>query len=149
VQRLAAGDMRGNSLSWRVMDALRTATAIPLYCPAGLGTLAVDAAGGLYPCFMFAGNEEFRLGRFTVEGTITEDRAGQVLPILQACDRGCVEQCQQCWAAPLCSGCIGGDYFETGAATGRASCATILAIAAAVILEVASLGAQAAAPVAG
>jgi len=122
-----------------LMDALRTREPIPVYCPAGTGTLAVDPEGWLYPCFMFAGEDAFRLARFTEDGRALDDRLAEVLPVLSVCDKSAHPECAGCWCAPLCSGCIGADFFACGDATARTNCATTKAIAEAVILEVAGM----------
>ncbi|MBD3291819.1 MAG: radical SAM protein [Armatimonadia bacterium] len=140
VRQLIEGRVRANSLSWRVMDALRTREPISVYCPAGSGTMAVDPEGWLYPCFMFAGEDDFRLARFTEDGRATDDRSADLIPTLSLCDKDAHSDCETCWAAPLCSGCIGGDFFACGDATARTSCDTQRAITEAVILEVAGMG---------
>ncbi len=139
VQQLIEGRARANSFSWRVMDALRTREPIAAYCPAGSGTMAIDPEGYLYPCFMFAGEDDFRVARFTEDGRITDERLSEVAPVVNACDRDAHSECSQCWAAPLCSGCIGADFLASGDATARTSCETTKAIAEAVILEVAGM----------
>lgn len=142
VQQLIAGRMRANSFSWRVMDALRTRRPIQAYCPAGSGTMAVDPEGWLYPCFMFAGEDDFRVARFTADGRAVDERLAEVAPVVSMCDKSQHPECAACWAAPLCSGCIGGDFFACGDATARTSCLTTKAIAEAVILEVAGMAMQ-------
>lgn len=139
VRRLIEGRARANSFSWRVMDALRTGEPIGAYCPAGSGTMAVDPEGWLYPCFMFAGEDDFRVGRFTEDGRVLDDRLMEVAPVVNMCDKQQHPECAECWAAPLCSGCIGGDFFACGDATARTCCATNMAIAEAVILELAGV----------
>lgn len=139
VRQLVAGRVRANSFSWRVMDALRTREPIRAYCPAGSGTMAVDPEGWLYPCFMFAGENDFRVARFTEDGRVVDDRLGEVAPVVSLCDKSQHPDCAQCWAAPLCSGCIGADFLACGDATARTSCATTKAIAEAVIVEVAGM----------
>ncbi|MFO8081649.1 MAG: radical SAM protein [Armatimonadota bacterium] len=139
VQQLIEGRARANSFSWRVMDALRTREPMQAYCPAGSGTMAVDPEGWLYPCFMFAGEDDYRVARFTKDGRATDERLAEVAPVVNMCDKSQHPECAECWAAPLCSGCIGGDFFACGDATARTSCATSKAIAEAVILEVAGM----------
>lgn len=139
VRTLAAGKPRANSLSQRVLEALRKKKPMGLYCPAGIGTLSVAADGGVYPCFMFAGNDSFRICRFSPDGRVHENRIEEMSAILKACDKSTREECLSCWAAPLCSGCIGGDFIETGEMTQRPSCSTVCKIAETVLLEVAAV----------
>lgn len=138
VRTLAAGTPRANSLSHRVLDALQKREPRGLYCPAGVGTLAVAADGGLYPCFMFVGDNRFRICRFGPDDKIHESRADEVSAIVHACKKDVHEDCLSCWAAPLCSGCIGADFIETGDVTRRAGCDTMRAIAETILLEVAA-----------
>ena len=85
---------------------------------------------------MFAGDARFRVARFS-GGKLTGWRAPQVAGLLEACRKDGAGSCRDCWAAPLCSGCIGGDHFETGSTAGRPACAVIRGIAETTILEVA------------
>lgn len=139
VQSLARGKRCANSFSWRVMEALRKRKPMGVYCPAGSGTLAVDATGGTYPCFMFAGDERFCIGRFSKDGEMTARDSALAADAVRSCEKACHPECAECWAAPLCSGCIGADHLATGDATCRSSCETVRAIAEAVILEAASV----------
>jgi uncharacterized protein len=136
VRSLIRGKFCANSFTFRVLEALRDKRPILYYCPAGSATLAVAADGGLYPCFMFAGDARFRVGRFS-GGKLTGWRAPKVAGLLEACRKDAVGDCRDCWAAPLCSGCIGGDQLETGSTAGRPACDVIRGIAETTILEVA------------
>ena len=136
VQNLARGDLRANSLSWRVLEALRKREPIGPYCPAGAGTLAVGTDGGAYPCFMFAGEDDFCLFRFSPEGEVQNHRSREMSILMAACHKEAQPACCSCWAAPLCSGCLGGDFIEGGDIAQRTNCDTIRAIAEAIILEV-------------
>lgn len=136
VKTLFEGNPRANSLSYRVLESLRKRKPIVLYCPAGAGTLSVASDGGLYPCFMFAGDERFRICRFTIDGNVHENRADKVSSIIHSCHKTRHEDCSLCWAEPLCSGCIGGDLIETGDTKQRSGCDTTRAIAEAILLEV-------------
>ena len=139
VRSLAAGEPRANSLSHRVLDALRKREPVELYCPAGVNTLSVAADGGLYPCFMFTGDPDLRICTFSADGRAADNRAQAVSNTIRACDKSQRAECRACWAAPLCSGCMGGDLIETGNITAPARCETIRAIAETVILEVAAI----------
>lgn len=139
VQSLARGRLRASSFSWRVVEALRNRKPLGTYCPAGSATVAVDAEGGIYPCFMFAGDQRFRVARFDADGRLADDPSDIVAAAVASCDKASHPECRDCWAAPLCSGCIGGDWIRTGDPTARSSCDTLKAIAEAVILEVVRL----------
>jgi radical SAM protein with 4Fe4S-binding SPASM domain len=91
---------------------------------------------GLYPCFMFAGDARFRIGRFA-GGKITAWKAPKIAGLIEPCRKEGAAECRDCWAAPLCSGCIGGDWIETGSTAGRPACDVIRGIAETTILEVA------------
>jgi uncharacterized protein len=64
VRSLAKGRILANSLSHRVLKAFARKEPNRSYCPAGRGVLSVGADGGLYPCFMFTGNPDFRICQF-------------------------------------------------------------------------------------
>lgn len=135
VRNLARGELRANGMSWRAVDALRKRESIRSYCSAGSGTLAVGVDGRTYPCFMFAGDDRFCLFRFSADGQAEDLRTEETATILASCSKETHPECCSCWAAPLCSGCIGADYIETGEVSTRATCSTIRAVAETVVLE--------------
>jgi uncharacterized protein len=137
VRTMADGDLRASTFAWRVMEALRTREPLGQYCPAGTATIAVDASGGIYPCFMFAGDERFRMAQID-ENRLIAEPGTEVAGTVQSCDKTAHGECRDCWAAPVCGGCAGSDYLACGDATRRTSCETIRAIAENVILEAAS-----------
>jgi uncharacterized protein len=73
-------------------------------CGAGLGYLALDAAGGYYLCHRLTGDDDFRVGDLET-GAIP----AKVTAALAAAgiDRG--ELCRDCWGRTLCAG---GCYYE-------------------------------------
>ena len=94
----------------RLLDAVTKRKAED-YCPAGLATLAVDAEGDIYPCFMFVGQPRLRLGNVR-SGLAGAGAADELLQRLLAGKSG--PECDGCWARPLCFGCVGADYVVNG-----------------------------------
>jgi radical SAM protein with 4Fe4S-binding SPASM domain len=109
------------------------------FCPAENATLAVAADGWLYPCFMFNGDDRFKICRFMEDGKVLENRSKQVKEIMKKYDKSQSEDCCSCWANSLCSGCIGGDLIESGSLGQHCNCELMRAIAEAVLLELAAM----------
>jgi uncharacterized protein len=139
VRTLAAGDYRANSYSDRVIKALLHRKAIRQYCPAGAGTLAVSADGGVYPCFMFVGDARFRICRLSEEEGIGEGNEKNVSRLIKSYGKESHRDCSACWAKPLCNSCIGNDLIETGSIGRHSSCDSIRAIAESVLMEIAEI----------
>jgi uncharacterized protein len=73
-------------------------------CGAGLGYLAVDAAGDFFLCHRFTGEAEFHVGDLD-NGTEVE----KIRSSLQLLTKGHQQMCADCWAR---SRCAGGCYYE-------------------------------------
>jgi len=82
-------------------------------CGAVYTDVAVDVDGSIYPCFMFIGNEQFRIGDYndSIE-KIMESNAKVRHSLSNANDN---EVCNKCWVKPLCNKsyghCIGARYL--------------------------------------
>lgn len=85
------------------------------YCSAGMGSIAVDTKGYIYPCFMFIGNEKFIMGNVN---ETDRKRFKEVQKIFME-NKNCKnEKCSKCWANTICSeacsGCVGSFYLGNG-----------------------------------
>ena len=108
---------RSLSLAQRQVDALVRKQGQWAICPASGGdTLSVDMDGGIYPCFMFIGREEFRMGDVNGDG-FGGPGFDRVNTVFWANVKGKRDDCSVCWARGLCSGCLGAVYNETGSIT--------------------------------
>lgn len=81
------------------LQELHRGTHNPYPCGAGIGYFGVDAAGVLYACHRFVGDEAHRFG--TVENGV--DRARQDV-WMQERHVNHQEPCRDCWARYLCGG---------------------------------------------
>lgn len=111
-----------SSFVTRMMNAYSEAKPIQNYCPAGISTLAVDSTGGVYPCFMFIGRPEFHLGNILDPNFPDGPKIRDISRRILEADKGNAAECRECWASPLCSGCIGADYIRTGGTLDKTSC---------------------------
>lgn len=100
------------SFASRLRDVYVNRKPIRMYCPAGLGTLSVDSSGGVCPCFMLTGKEEFRVGNVHDSTFPIARKAKAVGRMLLRTAKENTPECRDCWASPFCSGCIGADYIE-------------------------------------
>jgi uncharacterized protein len=80
-------------------------------CAAGLGQIAVDLEGFVYPCTAFIGHPEWRMGH--VDDSVDK----KVQKKLIDCDIMCSKDCGDCWARNLCLGsgsCFNLNHFNHG-----------------------------------
>lgn len=117
------------SFASRLMNAFADREPIVNYCPAGLGTIAVDCAGHAYPCFMFIGMEEFFLGNVFDDEFPVRRRVKKVFQRMAAENKDNDENCTRCWVKPLCFGCTGGDFVKTGGTFKKTNCDIMKAMA--------------------
>ncbi len=96
-----------------IVDALLAAQPDeePFLCPAGNGTIAIDANGDVYPCFMFYRMPQFRMGSL-LDGTPLDSdvRSAFLSHLLPAT----VPAVRDSWARRFFHGCAGGNYFKNG-----------------------------------
>jgi len=83
-------------------------------CPAGTTQLVVDALGDLYPCWMFAGKDQFKMGNIMRDG-IFSALSMRVLQRIRDNDKEHNPQCSVCCARYVCHACIGNNQNMTGA----------------------------------
>ncbi len=80
-------------------------------CAAGLGQMAVDSEGYVYPCTAFIGHNEWRMGH------VDRGLDGLVQRKLIECDIMRSSDCKDCWARNLCLGsgsCFNLNHFNHG-----------------------------------
>jgi uncharacterized protein len=118
---LSSDDYKVDSYTLRLIMALIQKNSIGLYCPAGVTSLSVSTKGDIYPCFMFIGKKEFRLGN-VLEEKIDLSQLSYVSNLLKRVNKWTDCECSNCWAISLCFGCLGGDYVTTGSTDGRPNC---------------------------
>jgi len=112
----------GLSFLTRMLNAYAEAKPIQNYCPAGISTLAVDPAGGVYPCFMFIGRPEFHLGNILDPDFPDGPKVREISRRILEADKSRAPECRECWASPLCSGCIGADDIRTNGRLDKTAC---------------------------
>ncbi len=104
-----------NSISTcaRYLNSLVTATPIGNYCPAGKSSLTINADGNIYACFMLMQGTGFSFGNVNSESPSFEppDAIGRLLSYSNKWQN---PACQECWAQPLCFGCLGEDIAREG-----------------------------------
>jgi uncharacterized protein len=110
------------SFASRMMNAYSEAKPVQNYCPAGISTLAVDSMGSVYPCFMFIGRPEFNLGNVLDQDFPDGTKVREIGRKLWETDKSRALECQECWASPFCSGCLGADYIRTRGTLAKTSC---------------------------
>lgn len=79
--------------------ALDTGTKRLKHCGAGQAYLAVEPSGDLYPCHMFVGMEEYKMG-----SVYTGIEKPEIAAEFRKCSVQSKEGCQECWCKYLCGG---------------------------------------------
>lgn len=117
LESLLDGAYRGFSFLGAVLRSLILRRPRPFVCPAGVGTLAVDPWGDIYPCFMFTGQADWRLGN--VMFTNGEEKLKSTLNrFLFYNHKTSRSTCEHCWARYLCTGCLGNVQTTSGNLSG-------------------------------
>lgn len=82
-------------------------------CGAVYTDIAIDVDGSIYPCFMFIGNEEFKIGNINDSIEKISERNRIIRQYLVQANNN--ETCNQCWVKPICGKsyghCIGARYL--------------------------------------
>jgi uncharacterized protein len=112
-----------------VGDMLRTIVskdARMTMCPAGTTQLVVDAFGDLYPCWMFAGEEQFKMGNILADDVFNPGSM-KLLQRIHDNTKTRNPQCSTCYARYVCHACIGNNQHSTGSieATDERYCSTV------------------------
>jgi uncharacterized protein len=123
----------------QLLQAISQQEPISHYCPAGNSELTIGPEGELYPCFMFVGHDDFKMGEIGEDKWLSP-RGAEILETIQHNGKREHPVCQNCWARNICSGCIGGDYLETNSLAVKPQCAMIMGTAAEAIVRLAETG---------
>ncbi len=118
LETLLHGTYRGFSFLSAVLRTLILRRPRAFICPAGIGTLAVDPWGDIYPCFMFTGQTKWRLGNVMSTNGEAEKRKSTLGRFLSYNQKMTHPTCQQCWARHLCMGCLGNVQTTSGHLSG-------------------------------
>ncbi len=94
----------------RYLFALLKKQKMPFLCPAYVDTLAIWYNGDIYPCFMFFGDERYKIGNiFTVPIDELQFYNNKFIYLKTKFNR-----CKHCWARWICYTCAGGVVFMQG-----------------------------------
>ena len=83
-------------------------------CPAGTSQLVVDSFGDMYPCWMFAGMDQFKMGN-VLRNDVFNDLGAKVERRIRSNTKAANEQCSTCYARNVCHACLGNNQNSTGA----------------------------------
>jgi len=87
-------------------------------CGAACEDIAIDVLGNIYPCFMFIGKNEYKIGNINTDNIhILKFNLANIKNDIQ--DKVCnIEDCEDCWMKNLCSisygHCIGARLMQSG-----------------------------------
>ena len=93
----------------KYMLPLFAKTQSPYWCGAGLSILSVTPTGDIYPCQLFLGHEEYRIGN-VMNGTWNDQIVQQLRENSKLNDSEC-KTCQARWA---CTACLAAMLKRTG-----------------------------------
>jgi uncharacterized protein len=129
---LLRGELLADSFAARVIEALVERSRSPSICVAGNDLLCIAADGGVYPCWMFIGEEALRLGSFAEPDPRAWDWT-RARELFGPGDLDAYPECARCFAQPLCFGCRASDHRATGGLEEKLACAFPRAIIASVV----------------
>jgi radical SAM protein with 4Fe4S-binding SPASM domain len=93
----------------RYLEAILKGYKSHLFCPAYVDTIAVWWNGDIYPCFMFWGVEEFKIGN--IDFIKPEELKYSLLNKIPTKIE--IKKCNECEIKWLCNICLGGVYNES------------------------------------
>jgi uncharacterized protein len=102
---------------YRIIQVLRKKTSPKNQCGANNTDLAVDVMGNLYPCFMFIGEEKYKIANVN-DCDLKEitKRYSEIMDELELANNNVT--CNDCWAKRFCSttcgNCIGARHLANG-----------------------------------
>jgi len=102
----------------RILEQVDARRPSATYCPAFFNQLSIAADGSVFPCFMFIGDDRFRLGNILTDSFPTDDSRRLFSRYFEEFGDGGTGSDD--WYAPLASGCIAGDAIVTGSFGRRA-----------------------------
>ena len=82
-------------------------------CDAGDGTISVSVDGTIYPCFMLTDIDEYRLGNIYDENPLNSEKFIDIISLFSKVNSKNNEECINCFAKNLCSGCLGLNLMNT------------------------------------
>lgn len=108
IHNLMNGIPKSLSVAARILDSLENRTPIKNYCSAGRSSITINADGNVFPCFMLMNGKEYCLGN------VNEYKPKIIISdlldnMLLGANKWHNVLCQNCWAQPLCFGCLGDD----------------------------------------
>ena len=121
----------------RILASLSKQERNTTICPAGTSQLSVSMSGELSSCWMFTDEPDYALGNvLSDDQDLLDGSARQRLSELEALDLGAHRSCRACAIQPVCFGCKGSDFLESGTMEGKPNCDYMRAMAATCISEV-------------
>lgn len=103
------------STAGRMLHAMVTKRPIIHYCPAGHTQLTVNVDGKIYACFMLMRDSACSFGNVNQASpapkTVSSTRVGrsEIEGLVADANKYQTKGCRECWALPLCHGCLGED----------------------------------------
>jgi radical SAM protein with 4Fe4S-binding SPASM domain len=82
-------------------------------CPAGISQLVVDSFGDMYPCWMFAGMDQFKMGN-VLRNDVLNEIGAKVDKRIRVNTKAANPQCSSCYARNVCHACLGNNQNATG-----------------------------------
>ncbi len=131
---LARNDWMADSFTARLLAAVAGKSRSSSICAAGHDLLCIAADGTAYPCWMFIGETDLRLGTFLDSSARTWDWT-QTKELFAPGDLGSAA-CNACWTRALCFGCRGALLRKTGNLQDKADCDFVRAMSASVMMRI-------------
>ena len=119
VRNMFAGSGPLLSFASSILEQIISRRKSQVYCPAFFNQLSIGIDGAAYPCFMFIGDGNFRLGNILTDEFPTQDGAAIFRRYFR--DFGLAPTGTSKWYAGLFGGCVAGEYITTSTLGVRSS----------------------------
>jgi sulfatase maturation enzyme AslB (radical SAM superfamily) len=111
VKNLFAGSGPLLSFASNIIEQVINRRRSLIYCPAFFNQLSIGIDGSAYPCFMFIGDSNFRLGNILTDAFPTQDGAAIFHRYFR--EFGLAPTGTQRWYSNLFGGCVAGEFITT------------------------------------
>jgi len=107
---VARGDQRIDVTGLMMAPCIMFASqaACDRFCPAAVNSISVTPTGDIYPCHMFIGRDDFRMGNALRDEAIQDSRDyRRVWRVFRDNVKSENPKCEQCWLRLICRSCPG------------------------------------------
>ena len=96
----------------QIIKIIRKKKVQSYLCNAGINSLSVSTEGDIYPCYVFNGIDEFKMGNVYDDNTFNNDEYISTKNRLLNNYKSKIDKCRNCFVRNICKVCYGYNYFR-------------------------------------